>query len=212
MTFLGRVKKRVSNDPSSGAIGERRPSESREEFTQTGRNKMRLTLILFGLMIVASPALAQKTANQPTLAPRVAQTAEEPTDSQAASVNQDTDRRLEQQVSAIQQRLQQEERRLQAQFAELAKMRAPAVSKADQATLERIAQLEQQVVAEYQKRVEQILAGGEEKIPAQPVAASPSQSQQKKQLQQSQRQQQPANVRTEPPKRPVLPFWPFNQF
>ncbi|MGI6418360.1 MAG: hypothetical protein ACOX1P_22130 [Thermoguttaceae bacterium] len=173
---------------------------------------MRLTLILFGLMFVASPALAQKTANQPTLAPRVEQTAEEPTDSQATSVNQDTDRRLEQQVSAIQQRLQQEERRLQAQFAELAKMRAPAVSKADQATLQRIEQLEQQVVAEYQKRVEQILAGGEEKIPAQPVAASPSQSQQKKQLQQSQRPQQPANVRTEPPKRPVLPFWPFNQF
>lgn len=174
---------------------------------------MRLTLILFGLMFVASPALAQKTANQPTLAPRVEQTAEEPTDSQATSVNQDTDRRLEQQVSAIQQRLQHEERRLQAQFAELAKMRTPAVAKADQATLERIAQLEQQVVAAYQKRVEQILSGGEAKIPAQAAAASPSQSQQhKRQVQKSQQPQPPASVRTEPPKRPVLPFWPFNQF
>ncbi|MDD4267617.1 MAG: hypothetical protein GXY25_06730 [Pirellulaceae bacterium] len=174
---------------------------------------MRWTLILFGLMLVASPTFGQKAANQPTLAVRVAEAAEEPAESQAASLNQDTDQRLEKQVSAIQQRLQHEERRLQAQFAELAKMRTPAVAKADQATLERIAQLEQQVVAAYQKRVEQILSGGEAKIPAQAAAASPSQSQQhKRQVQKSQQPQPPASVRTEPPKRPVLPFWPFNQF
>lgn len=164
---------------------------------------MRWILIAFGSMIVASPAFAQNASGQPTLAPRVAQAAAEPTEGQAAVVNQNTDLRLEQQVNAIQQRLQQEERRLQAQFAELAKMRAPAVLKADQATLQRIEQLEQQVVAEYQKRVEQILSGGEEKIPAQPVATSPVPQQKKP---------QPASVKREPQKRPAFPFWPFNQF
>lgn len=164
---------------------------------------MRLALILCGWLVIASPAFAQRTSGQPTLAPKAAQPAARPTESQAASMNQATDQRLEQQVSTIQQRLQQEERRLQAQFAELAKMRAPAILKADQAALQRIEQLEQQVVADYQKRVEQILAGGEQKITTQPVAASP--------VQQPKRQPS-AQPTPQSPKRSILGFWPFNQF
>ena len=71
--------------------------------------------------------------------------------------SQDSDPHFDRQVSATQQLIQAEERRLQSQFAQIEKLRSAAIDKQDQKELARLEQIEKLVVVEYQKRVEQIL-------------------------------------------------------
>lgn len=144
---------------------------------------MRLAIIICGLALVASPAFSQTkdvfmpAPTEPMMLQTATRTEAAPLKAKAAK-EQVSDPQLDRQVSATQQRIQLEERKLQAQFAQLDKMRNAAIDKQDQKELERIQRLEQQVVAEYQKRVEQILTGAQAQIQATTVHVQPNQTQQ----------------------------------
>jgi hypothetical protein len=143
---------------------------------------MRLAILVCGLMLLASPLFAQKSSllvptpssnKQMTRrsAPRAQAAVKAPTKPQDQA-----DVKFNQQVSSTKQRLQQEERRLQGQFARLQKMRVVALEKQDQKELSRINRLEQQVVAGYQKRIGQILASTQTQIRATQVQVQSSQN------------------------------------
>ncbi len=165
---------------------------------------MRLAIIICGFVLVANPAFAQR-GNVPMPAPtpepmlmRSAPQAPKPVAKGVDEIqvqNHETDRRFDHQVNATQQLIQAEERRLQSQFAQIEKLRSAAIDKQDQKELERLQRVEQQVVAEYQKRVEQILLGAQAQIQATTVHVPAPQTQ----SQQPQAAQQPAgSSRTQP--------------
>ena len=141
---------------------------------------MRLTILVCGLVLISSPLFGQQSGimleapPQPVImqsAPRVASQAGQPAQEQV-------DSQLNRQVNVTQQLLQQEEARLQSQFAKLQQMRAAALKKQDKKELDRIERLEQQVVADYQKRVEQVLVSAQTQIQATPIHVQASQPQQ----------------------------------
>ncbi len=132
---------------------------------------MRLAILVCGFMLLASPLFAQKTNTRRPVrpskttvrqsTPRTSAAAQLPSQSQGQD-----DAQLNRQVNSTRQRLQQEELRMQGKFAQLQKMRTVALEKQNQKELKRINQLEQQVVADYQKRVAQILINVETQIKA----------------------------------------------
>lgn len=135
---------------------------------------MRLVAFVLGTLLIASPVFAQTAGGllqapspEPMMLSRAPAKA---VPIQAGKQAQgQADAQLNRQVTAVQQRLQQEETRLQAQFTQLQKMRAAALEKQDQKELERINGLEKQVVADYQKRVEQVLVSAQTQIQATPI-------------------------------------------
>jgi len=163
---------------------------------------MRLALVCCGLMMLASPALAQRAAPQQPArlqgtpgrsvqaatpaapaAPRPSATRAAPTTSPAPAapvVTDSSEALVDQQVGAMQQRLQQEERQLQARLAHFAKMREAAFQKRDDRALQQIEQLERQAVQAYEARVNQIIAGANRTSnpQAQPQQRAPSPQQQ----------------------------------
>lgn len=104
---------------------------------------------------------------------------------------QPADRQFDRQVSATQQLIQAEERRLQSQFAQIEKLRNAAIDKQDQKELERLQRVEQQVVADYQKRVEQVLLGAQAQIQATTIHVQSPEAQQAAPAQQPTSAQQP---------------------
>jgi len=133
---------------------------------------MRLAILVCGFAFIAGPVFAQKSGvNMPAPSPepmllRSAPHAQKLAGNAVQATSQDSDQHLDRQVSATQQLIQAEERRLQSQFAQIEKLRSAAIDKQDQKELARIEQIEKQVVAEYQKRVEQILLGAQAQIQA----------------------------------------------
>jgi hypothetical protein len=140
-------------------------------------------MFVCGLMLVAGSAFAQRTsplmqAPAPESirgASRIQSTAQTAQANSAAS--KEADQHLNRQVSATQQLLQQEEKRLQTQFIQLQKLRAAALEKQDKKELDRIERLEKQVVADYQKRVERILINAQTMIQSKPIQVQPTQAQ-----------------------------------
>ena len=185
---------------------------------------MRLVMLVCGLALVAGPVFAQKTDQlMPAPRPEVMQhgvivaqgqtrNAAQPTPAK----NQAPDPHFNQQVSAAQQRLQQEEQRLHAQFAQIEKLRTVALEKQDQKELERINRLEQQVVAEYQKRVEQVLISSQTQIQPQPAQPQPTQPQPTTATKAQGQQKQPQTRKPTQPTQPTQQrqssgFWLFGR-
>ncbi len=141
---------------------------------------MRLAIVICGFALVASPAFSQTknvfmpAPTEPMMLQTATRTAATPLKAAGAKA-QVADPQLDRQVSATQQKIQLEERKLQSQFAQLDKMRTAAIDKQNQKELERIQRLEKQVVAEYQKRVDQILIGAQAQIQATTVHVQPNQ-------------------------------------
>jgi len=140
---------------------------------------MRLAIFVCGFALVAGPVSAQTRLPAPSpqsMMQRGTPQAKATTKA-AAQVQAQANAQLNRQVSAVQQRLQQEEARLQGQFAQLQKMRGAALEKQNTKELDRIERLEKQVVAEYQKRVEQVLISAQTQIQATPIQVKGAQAQ-----------------------------------
>ena len=141
---------------------------------------MRLAIFVCGFALISGPAFGQQSGlmmeapPQPVLMPSAPKVASQG----GVETQKQVDTQLNRQVNVTQQRLQQEEARLQSQFAKLQQMRAAALKKQDKKELDRIEQLEQQVVADYQKRVEQVLVSAQAQIQATPIHVRGSQPQQ----------------------------------
>ena len=139
---------------------------------------MRLAILVCGFALIASPAFADRGSSlmpAPSPDPMVlkgAPSAKKLTKAGAATVsaaaakNRETSKQFDRQVNATQNQIQQEEQRLASQFAQIQKLRDAAIDKQDQKELERLQRVEQEVVKQYQKRVEQILASAQSQIQA----------------------------------------------
>ncbi len=143
---------------------------------------MRLAILLCGIAFMTSPVFAQTSEFMPAPAPepmmlRNAPHAQRLAGKAAPAAVHDPDPQLDRQVSATQQMIQAEERRLQSQFAQIEKLRSAAIDKQDQKELARIEKIEKQVVIDYQKRVEQILLGAQAQIQATTVHVPAPQAQ-----------------------------------
>ena len=141
---------------------------------------MRLVIFVCGLALISGPAFGQQSGMmmdappQPVLMPNAPKIA-----SQGGTETQkQVDAHLNRKVNATQKLLQQEEARLQSQFAKLQEMRAAALEKQDKKELDRIEQLEKQVVADYEKRVQNIFLSAQAQIQATPIHVEGAQPQQ----------------------------------
>lgn len=149
---------------------------------------MRLVVFVCGVALISGPAIAEEMGvmmqapPQPVImqtSPRIASQGDGQLTSQQGKVAQkQVDAQLNRQVNVTQQQLQKEEARLQSQFGQLQQMRAAALEKQNKAELERIEQLEKQVVADYQKRVEKILVSAQTQIQATPIHIKGTETQQ----------------------------------
>ncbi len=139
---------------------------------------MRLAILVCGFALIASPALADRGPSHmpaPSPDPMVLKSAPNAkkltkagaaTVSAAAAKNRETSKQFDRQVNATQYQIQQEEKRLASQFAQIQKLRDAAIDKQDQKELERLQRVEQEVVKQYQKRVEHILTSAQSQIQA----------------------------------------------
>lgn len=139
---------------------------------------MRLAILVCGFALIASPAFADRgSSHMPAPSPdpmvlKGTSGAQKLTKTGAAvksaavAKNRETSKQFDRQVNATQNLIQQEEKRLASQFAQIQKLRDAAIDKQDQKELERLQRVEKQVVVQYQKRVEQILASAQSQIQA----------------------------------------------
>ncbi len=144
---------------------------------------MRLAVLICSFAFIATPVFAQSGGEfMPAPSPepmllRSAPHAQKLAGNAAQANAQVADPQLDRQVSATQQLIQAEERRLQSQFAQIEKLRSAAIDKQDQKELARIEKIEKQVAVDYQKRVEQILLGAQAQIQATTVHVPAPQTQ-----------------------------------
>ena len=158
---------------------------------------MRTALFLFGVTMVANPAFAQKASpSRPDAGKNATSVAKSEVSKTQRSGKADT-----KPVDAIQRRLDQEGERLQSQLAAFDKRREAALKVKDDAELKKIETQQKQLIANYEKRVEQVLANASKQKPAPPTAKSTARNT---------KQKRPA-PRTTRPKRRGLRFWPFGR-
>ena len=126
---------------------------------------MRLAALLFcSLFVLTNTVMAQDEA--PTSAPTEAKATDKKLNitsllaqaiKRPSTPNTSAESTLENQIDAVQLRLQNEEKKLKTRFVQLGKMREQALQKNDQKQLNRVEELEKKALRDYEQRIGAIM-------------------------------------------------------
>lgn len=152
---------------------------------------MRTALFAFGIAIMANSVYAQKAASS-----KDADEKRKPA-SQSILQRSGNSAQPDKAFDAFQRRLDEEGKRLQKQLATFDQRLAAAIKAQDDDALKRIEQEQEQLIADYERRIERVIAVAS-KLPAAPQSSAKKTQQRKKRT--------PSNNR---PRSRGFRLWPF---
>ena len=178
---------------------------------------MRIALLICGTLLLTHPVAAQRRASQPTPAPE--QRISEQQFQARVAASDAAEQQVKRQLSSVEARLAEEERRLQLRLNEIANMRADALKKEDAKRLRDAEALEKQAFATYEARMQQLLGAipGSKQASGAPTNGRPSAAPRPQAS--SNRNVRPTNRSSSAPRRSsrersssrTFGLWPFNR-